>query len=220
MTISTAEQVPADNYLSALTELGKIIIAVSQPMVTLYQQQSLAIRPEIFIGLYCRCLEFILQHKITGNKEQLQALMINTIEQNTEHGERLYQIITLSNAKDSAQIDKFSADSGLIIMPVLKLSQFISDAIKSTAANAKAFTADEIAQLETLLDIPLQEVFELVFQASVQKIHALQIANPLIFFLEHFSIILGWLAGFFAPLSQKSTTEFLAENMACLRVSN
>lgn len=182
----------------------------------LLNSQALAIKPEIFISFYCRCLEFMLQNKITGDKEQLRLLIINTIEQNTEQGQQLHQVITL-NDEEEKQIDNFSSEKGLIIVPILKLSQFISDAVKSTANNERALTENENAQLEMLLDIPSQQAFDIIFQASIQTFQQLQIANPLIFLLEHFSVIIGWLAGFFASLTNTSATEFLAKNNVALK---
>jgi hypothetical protein len=214
MTI-TREEITSDNYSLALIELGQIIIAVSQPVVTFYQQQSLPIKPETFISVYCRCLEFILRQKITGDKEHIQQLIIETIEKNTDQGNHLHQIVVSSHDSDN-QVDKFSTENSEILVPVLKLSQFISNAIKLTDSS-KLITQKDHNEIEALLQTPLQEVFELMFQASVQKISALQIANPLIFFLENFSTIVGWLAGFFAKLINQPIDSFLKKNIACLR---
>jgi hypothetical protein len=214
----TTEQPMAANYPPALTSLTQNIMEATQQTAVLYQEHQLAMEPENFIRLYCRWLGFIVGKKITGDKDHLYQLISDTIQQYEEQGRNLCRMVTSHTDKDTTQIDKLVNTHGIIVVPVIKLTQFISQIIKQMlSAKPRNYTQEERLQLETTLEEPMAEIFANRFQAALQEINELQIPNPLIFLLEHFSITVGWLTGFFAQLSNKPTKTFLEKSLVYLQ---
>lgn len=215
LTENSPEHITPANYPLALTKLTEHVMTATQQLATLYQQENLALIPEDFIYYYCRWLGFIVNEKIAGNKTYLLKLITDTIQEHNEQGSQLCQMVNASTEQNTTQINELVNSHGLIVVPLLKLIQFISSLIKKTLSakpKLRSYDSKKHLQIERSLKSALQEIFEQTFQTTVLEINALQIPNPLIFLLEHFSIMLGWLAGFFAQLSNKPVMIFLEKS--------
>ena len=207
-----------DNYLPALIKLAENTITATQQATVLYQQHHLILEPEDFISFLCRWLSYIINQKITGDKEFLFKLVRDTINQHVEQGSELCQIVRTQTEQGDSQVDALIKTHGLIVVPTLKLIQYISNVINQAFNHKKrSYTLQERAELENFLDNPLNEIFENAFQSTVLAINELQIANPLVFLLEHLSAIDGWITGFFAKLSNKPAELFFANGFNYLK---
>lgn len=209
MITESLENPSASNYLPALLTLTESIIEATQQIITTQQKPALFLEPSDFIQLYYGWLEFVIEQKIIGNKEHLLKLSRDTIQQHCEQGRNLCQMVRAFTEQDAVQIDTLVKSNGLIVVPVLKFIQFISDIINQTF-KIKIHPTNKKNRFnpEILLEEPVLNAFEDAFHTTVQRINSLQITNPLIFVLEHFSVMLGWTIGFFAQLSNKSTDFF------------
>ena len=198
------------NELTAVTKLSENLLTATSQIMSVYQQSNIALKSEDIIGLYCQFLVFIVDQRITGNKVHLYQLIIESIKENTNHGIYLYKTITQHTAKDKDSIQNLVKKYGLVVIPALKLAQFVNDVAIKTMQDSSS--EENILSAEKI-KASMLEIFDLTYHSTLQEINALDIANPLIFLLEHFSNTIGWLVGFFAALKQQSVQEYLEKSL-------
>lgn len=215
MTTSPAS--PNENELSALTRLAENVIKATRQIIVLYQPPHFALNPEDFIRLYCRFLTFIVEQKLTGDKVHLYQLMVESIQKNTDHGKHLRHLISQHTHKDPVSIRELVKNYGVVTVPVVKLIQFMTQAIQEIIHPLPLCTDEDRTPWDLKIEAPMVEIFDHTYQLTLQEINALQMDNPLIFLLEYFSTTVGWLAGFFADLSHQTPHAFLEKSLLYFR---
>lgn len=210
--MDTDTQAPSQstsNYLPALNIIATEIIAASEDIFSLYQQNQLPIKPETIIYVYARWLGYVIHQKIIGDKDHLSQLIVDTIEENIQQGKQFFHLVKKCMEQDNSQLDDFVKTHGVIVVSILKLTQFTSHLIQQSIHDKNhAVSQKEFDKKEAVMHDIIETIFENIYQKSVQEINELDINNPLIFLLEHFSIMLGWLIGFFTQLVNKSEDIF------------
>lgn len=208
----------SDDYLSALQLIAIDMTAVIQKFIELYRSHRLVANPEDFITISCDWLGYIVGKKINGDKLHIQNLINNTMIEQLDKGKILYQFISNDGKNDNVQIDELVQDHGLIIVPVIKLSQFISKEIQKML-NIKPRRKKKFNTVRQECSNQMEEFFDDHFVSVINGINSLKIPNPLIFFLENISVMLGWLAGFFSQMCKRSDQSFLEEGLLALEAN-
>jgi len=211
----------SSNYLPALNCIVTEVVSASDLIHSLYQKNHLSIELETTICLYSRLLGYIIHKKIIGDQDHLSQLIIDTIQEHVEQGKNFYHTVKTCTDQNNSQLDDFMKTHGVIVMPILKLVQFTSDLIKNSINNKNRSTSvKETVKKETLMYDSIEIIFENTYQKLIQDIHELNVTNPLIFLLEHFSVMLGWLIGFFTQLTNKPTDYFTKRSSHSIKSPN
>lgn len=217
MTDQTEQSGTSSNYLPALNSIVANIQEISGHIAALYQQNHLPINPEIIISIYSSWLGYIINNKIIGDTEQLAKLITDTIQKNIDNGKYFYHTVNTCTEQDNTQLDEFIRTNGVIVVPILKLIQFVSNFIKQSINNKyPTLSAKQQFAAEKLIQDPMETIYRNGYERSVHEINDLNVQNPLIFLLEHVSAMLGWLIGFLSLLTNKTSNYLADKSFLCI----
>ena len=207
------------DFSQALKAITETLIPNTHKIFDIYKKNDLVISPDGIIKLYCQFLSLvILGSSAVVNKHKIYYLITETLSEHYTDGAKLYHLLIERQNDKQEGIKELILGNGLIVVNIITLVQYLLNMYHRLFEDniQNQYTPNQLLELENSLTPAIHAIFADTAGDIVQKLQELNIAKPLYFFLENFSIILGWLAGFFANINRQPVEIFMEESLEIL----
>lgn len=193
-----------DIYAKALQKITAVVKEGAAQRVN-YRGEGLQFSVETIFEFYCKFLAYGLR-KMEAKSYRYAQLAIITINDNVLHGEELFEILTKQKHTGKDEIKKFTLAKGPIVPEVIEVIKYLL---------RKVLYEQTITNENDSRDILGQMV-----ETGIEFLEQHEVYEPLVFFCENFSIMLGWLAGYFARYLEVPSAVLLKSGINVLQLVN
>lgn len=191
-----------DIYAKALQKITAVVKESTSQRIN-YGGEGLQFFVETIFEFYCKFLAYGLK-KMEAKSYRYAQLAIITINDNVLHGEELFEILTKQKHTGKDEIKKFTLAKGAIVPEVIEVIKYLLKKMlqQQTITNEK----------------DSRNILGWMVETGVEFLEQHEVYEPLVFFCENFSIMLGWLAGYFARYIEVPSTVLLKSGINVLQL--
>lgn len=191
-----------DIYAKALQKITAVVKKSAAQRVYC-RGEGLQYSVETIFEFYCKLLAYGLKKMGTKSYRYAQ-LAIITINDNVLNGEELFEILTKQKHTGKDEIKKFTLAKGPIVPEVIEVIKYFFKKM----SHQQTITNENTSR----------DILGRMVETGIEFLEQHEVYEPLVFFCENFSIMLGWLAGYFARYIEVPSAVILKSGINVLQL--